>query len=317
MQALHNLDMQLQSLTESLNRDRDRHLTLERLVADAETPDATSSNAPAAVAPALDKDGIPVGAPAAMQLQAAQDALQQMQTRLTPQHPDVLRMKRVVADLQKKADAEALARPVSSGPVLTPAEMLKRNRLVEMKSELQKLDKQIGQKQDLEQKLRADIVMYQKRIELAPTRDSELTELTRDYKTLQSMYTNLLSKKEDSKVAANLERRQIGEQFKILDPARLPERPASPNRQQLYTMGLGAGLAAGLALAALIEYLDKTLKSEADVTAALNLIVLATVPVLPDLARSARKKMQLIAVSAVVLLMAAAGAAVVAWKVWK
>ena len=49
----------------------------------------------------------------------------------------------------------------------------------------------------------------------------------RDYTTLQAQYTGLLGKSQDAKVAANLERRQIGEQFKLLDPARLPQRPKS------------------------------------------------------------------------------------------
>ena len=56
-------------------------------------------------------------------------------------------------------------------------------------------------------------------------RESELVELTRDYSTMQAAYTNLLVKREDAMLAANLERRQIGEQFKLLDTASMPERP--------------------------------------------------------------------------------------------
>ncbi len=90
---------------------------------------------------------LPVGATAAQQLEAAQATLQGMQTRLTPQHPDILRMKRVITELQKKADAEALARPVSAtGPVVSPFERLKKNRLAEMKAEIEKIDKQIASK---------------------------------------------------------------------------------------------------------------------------------------------------------------------------
>jgi capsular polysaccharide biosynthesis protein len=158
---------------------------------------------------------------------------------------------------------------------------------------------------------------YQKRIEAAPARDAELTELTRDYRTLQTMYTSLLAKKEDSKVAANLERRQIGEQFKILDPARLPERPSSPNRRQLQLVGLGLAIGLGIALAALIEYLDKTLKSEVDVRAALNLVVLAGIPILPEVGRRGERRWKVVAISAAVLLVAAAGTAAVVWKVWR
>lgn len=321
MQALHNIEMQLQSLTEAMNRDRDHRLVVERAIADAESPDRdpiAPPPAPPGPAPQVGPDGVPVGASAAQQLEAAQATLQAMQTRLTPQHPDILRMKRVVAELQKKADAEALARPVSpSAPAVNPAERLRKTRIADMKAEIEKTDKQIAARVELEQRLRASLATYQKRIEAAPGRDSELTELTRDYRTLQSTYQSLLGKKEDSKVAANLERRQIGEQFKILDPARLPERPTSPNRPQLQSMGLVAGVGFGLALMALIEYLDKTLKSEADVTAALNLLVLATVPILPEINARVMRRRKLIAVSATVLLTAVAGAAAVAWRVWK
>ena len=80
-----------------------------------------------------------------------------------------------------------------------------------------------------------------------------MTELTRDYETLQHSYTGLLSKKEDAQIAANLERYQIGEQFKILDPARLPEKPFSPNRPRLYLLGAAVGLGLGIALATFLD----------------------------------------------------------------
>ena len=70
-----------------------------------------------------------------------------------------------------------------------------------------------------------------------------MTELTRDYTTLQGITLSLLGKKEDSKIATNLERRQIGEQFRLLDPARLPEKPFSPNRSRSELDGHGGGLA--------------------------------------------------------------------------
>ena len=308
MQGLHNMEMQVQALIEALNRDRDRKLALERLIADLETVDVSAI-------PPGPTAGLPPGATAAQQLEAAQTELQAQLMKYKENHPDVQRQKRLIADLQKKADAEALARPVSAAA--TPAEQLKKNRLAEARAELQKVDKQIADKTEAEQRFRGAMGTYQKRIESAPARGAELTELTRDYITLQSMYTSLLAKKEDSKVAANLERRQIGEQFKILDPARLPERPSSPNRRQLQLMGISLAVGLGLTLAALMEYLDKTLKSEVDVRAALNLVVLAGIPVLPEATRRGDRKWKVVAISAAVLLVAAAGTAAVVWKVWR
>ena len=94
------------------------------------------------------------------------------------------------------------------------------------------------------------------------------------------MYQGLLAKKQESQISANLERRQIGEQFRILDPARLPARPFTPNRPRFYGMGVVAGFGVGLALALLLEYLDRTLRSEDDVRVAIGLPVLATVPLI-------------------------------------
>jgi len=79
------------------------------------------------------------------------------------------------------------------------------------------------------------------------------------------MYTSLLMKKEESRIAANMEQRQIGELFNVLDQARLPEKPFSPNRKMLNLMGMGAGSAVGLALIALLEYRDRTFKVDQEV----------------------------------------------------
>jgi len=305
MQGMHNNEMQLQQLLDQLNRARDRKATLERQIADFEAAEIT-------VTPAAGPAGAET---AAQQLELAQAKLQEMQGHYKDTFPDIQRQKRLIADLQKKADAEALARPLNAPA--TAAEVFKKGKLADGKAELQKLEKQIADMMEQEQRLRGSIGTYQKRIEAAPARDAELTELTRDYRTLQATYTGLLVKQEDSKVAANLERRQIGEQFKILDPARLPERPSSPNRQQLQMFGIGLALGLGIALAALIEYLDKTLKSEMDVRAALNLVVLAGIPVLPEVTVRGGRRWKMVAISAAVLLVAAAGTAAVVWKVWR
>jgi hypothetical protein len=82
----------------------------------------------------------------------------------------------------------------------------------------------------------------------------------------------------------------------------------------LNAFGIAGGACLGLALAVLVEYLDKRLKSEADVRAALNLMVLATVPVLEG-PRNPRR-WRLVAISIMVLLIGSAGVAAVVWRLW-
>ncbi len=115
---------------------------------------------------------------------------------------------------------------------------------------------------------------------MVPARETELADLMRDYGTLQEIYADLQKKNEESKVAANLERRQIGEQFKLLDPARMPEKPFSPNRPLINLLGAAAGLVIGLGLVAFLEYRDTSFRTEEDVTRLLGMPVLARIPLM-------------------------------------
>ena len=74
----------------------------------------------------------------------------------------------------------------------------------------------------------------------------EAETLAIEYEVLQTTFKDLLAKIEESRIAANLERRQIGEQFKLLDPARLPERPIAPDWREYVGIGAGAGAAIGV-----------------------------------------------------------------------
>ena len=98
---------------------------------------------------------------------------------------------------------------------------------------------------------------------------------------MQAAYTNLLVKREDSMLAGNLERRQIGEQFKLLDTASMPERPYNQlQRLGVMASGAGVGLVLGLLAVALLEYRDRSFRSEEEVVKSLSVPVLALIPVM-------------------------------------
>ena len=67
-----------------------------------------------------------------------------------------------------------------------------------------------------------------------------------EYEVLQETYKTLLTKIQESTIAAKLELRQNGEQWKVVDPPRLPERPVGPTRLHVDIMGGLAGLTLGL-----------------------------------------------------------------------
>jgi uncharacterized protein involved in exopolysaccharide biosynthesis len=66
---------------------------------------------------------------------------------------------------------------------------------------------------------------------------------------LRATYTKLLTNLEDARMRNNLENRQIGERFVLIDQARLPEQPTNRTRAQAAGVGALAGLALGVVLA--------------------------------------------------------------------
>ena len=271
-QAISNVQMEIQSLLQSINNNQNRRILLERQIADLEQ----EAQMPTMVA---SPDGAVRGTPAE-QLAVARNQLTVLLQTKKPGHPDVDSKQREIAELEKKVEAEALRQPLGAGAALTPQERARQRRLGELKTELGQLEALRVQLQDEEKRLRGKSGIYQQRVENTPTRESQMIELTRDYGTLQALYASLLTKREDAKLSSNLERRQIGEQFDILDAARLPERPFSPNRRVYNYGGMAVGLVLGLALVALLEYRDRSFKTDDEVKSVLSLPVLAVVPLM-------------------------------------
>ena len=313
MQAIQNIQLQLQNLSQSITQDKDRRQTLERMLAEAEAFPAIAASVPTG----QPESGAASAVPTAQQLEVARAQLRALELRLKPTHPDLARMKRLVARLEQKAEAEALEQPLSpteSVQVPTnPQEQQRQARIRDLAAEREALPRRIAAKEAQEGKLREALNSYQARIAAVPARETELVELTRDYETLRQIYTSLLTKNENARASTNLERQQIGEQFKLLEPARLPERPISPNRPQIYTMGALGGLAFGLGLALLLDYRDRSLRSEADLIHAFALPVLALVPTMAG-AVDSQKRRRTVRVAVAAGVFAVSVSLVVAWR---
>ena len=81
-----------------------------------------------------------------------------------------------------------------------------------------------------------------------------------------------------AKVQVDVERRQLGEQFNILEPAFAATKPSSPNRLLIILMGLVAGLAIGVSAAVLSEATDSSFRAVREVQTAFAIPVLAAIP---------------------------------------
>ena len=312
IQLMQTTQAQLQANSEAASRDLNRLAVLDMAIAEA-------AAAPLAVAAGDPATAAVVGT-AAQQLEAARTELRNMELRLKPQHPDIGRAKRTILELEQKAELEAELQPlqeqVAGAPVLASGSSAAQTRLQGMHLEAEEIRRRVDTRRQEEKRLQQVIASLTARVEAAPGLESELTELMRDYTTIQESYASLSLKAEGSRMAANLERRQIGEHFRIIDTARLPERPFSPNRQRLNLMGLLGGFAFAIAIVALLEYRDTTFKNDHDIVVSLALPVIAIVPAMLSAAEAVqtkKRRWRLIALSvslASVLILAA----VVVWR---
>jgi polysaccharide chain length determinant protein (PEP-CTERM system associated) len=281
LSAVASSQMQLQQIVQALAQARDRRLLVQRQMADVMQSPSDSSGPSAPVSAGGDPGNVSTSGSAADQLESARRQVAQMELRLKPEHPDMIRARRALTELERKAEQESLQQPLSpTAPAQTvnPADAARRLRMRGLQSELESLDRQIAGYQSEESRVRGLAGQYQARVEAAPMRETELIALTRDYQTISQQYSQLLAKNEDAKMAADLEQRQSGEQFRLLEPARVPERPFSPNRPRLIFMGVALGVAFGCALVLLLEYRDRSLRTDEDVMLALALPVLAVIP---------------------------------------
>lgn len=320
LQAIQSTQMQIQATVESLARERDRKLVLEALY-----KAATSEPSPVVAAPTRNGAGSAETAadtPALgleQRLQAARAQLAALEAQYTADHPDVIRQIRRVKELEMKVAAGPKAAPDAPlPPAFTPEEVNRRDRVRQMRADIESAERQIAFKEAEEQRLRKTLGEYQARLEAVPGLESEWVQLTRDYDTLQQSYRDLLAKSEQSKVSLELELRQIGEQFRIIDPARIPVRPIGPNRLQINAIGAAAGLTFGLLIIALLEFRDSSFRTESEVLDLVSLPVLALVPyVETDEERSRRVRRIWLLSSGLVVVLVVGGYVFWTMRLWR
>jgi protein tyrosine kinase modulator len=211
------------------------------------------------------------------QLTALQTQLATLQARYTDDYPDVSKTKHDIASLKKQI-AEADAKRETSDPAKGQKSTLEPTQIAQLRAQVHTLDSVIAEKAREQEQIKQQIKVYQDRVQSSPGVEQEFKELTRGYQTALDSYNDLQKKRDASAMAADLERKQQGEQFRVLDPANLPDKPSFPNRPLFAVGGFGGGLALGLGIAFLLEMKDSSLKTERDVEFTLHLPVLAMIP---------------------------------------
>jgi uncharacterized protein involved in exopolysaccharide biosynthesis len=151
------------------------------------------------------------------------------------------------------------------------------------------LTSEVNNLKEKRREITQQIKVLQTRVDRTPVREQEMASLVRDYDNTRNNYQAILGKKLDAQLSENLEKRQKGEQFRVLDPANLPEKPIEPVPLKILLIGLALGLGTGVGVVLILEYFDSSFRRAEDVYQTVGIPVLATIPKIPSEIRSKRQ----------------------------
>ncbi len=213
------------------------------------------------------------------QLTLLQGQLLQLQARYTDDYPDVIKTKADIAEVTKKLkEINAASASASAADSSEKANAAEPPEIRQLRLQIHQYQGVIEQATLDQKRLQSQIGVYQTRTSLSPAVEEQYKLLTRDNDNAQAVYKDLLAKKSASDLGTNMESSQQGEQMHILNPGGLPESPSFPNRPIFAAGGLGAGLAIGMVIAIFLEFSDKSIRTEKDAAAIMDLPLLISVP---------------------------------------
>jgi polysaccharide chain length determinant protein (PEP-CTERM system associated) len=257
---LAGLQGQLQNTMAALARAREQQVYLQSLISQYQDLAPVNVAAP----------GTPAASPTETikaELTRLRDEKADLLARYTPKYPDVVKIDEQIKETEALlAAATEAAGPANRGTAQEsskPARSTERDATVaQLKSQLEVNRIEIQNGMAEQKQIESRIAEYQRRLNLTPVREQQLADLLRGYNQSKQHYDDLLNKKTQSELATNLERRQQGQRFRIIDPPSLPSKPSSPARVKISLAGLAAAIAVGLVLALLLETTDHSLRDE-------------------------------------------------------
>ncbi len=221
--------------------------------------------------------------------------IDRLKLRYTDKHPDIVKLKSMIAKIKEKeqeastADDSEKGSQETAGNESAPMDIFNsagiQNQGLEF--EMKKLESEV-------KKLEYKIKHHTQLVEDTPTREQELLSLNRDYQNVKEAYNSLLQRKLEAGIAVNMERKQKGEQFRVIDYAKLPEKPISPDMRKLFALMIICGLGIGGGLSFVLEYFDHSYRDAQSVEEDFSYHVLAVIPTIADRRKAFMQKLNTI-----------------------
>jgi polysaccharide biosynthesis transport protein len=277
LKTLDRLQLELQTINEALRNTEERKTSIERLKQELKNIDEASRMMGDSMATAQlgTNENLP-----AIKLKQLKGELAKLQAEFQDHYPDIILLKKQISEVEGQMGEPSELRTThsSSAPSSRPIDGSRAQQLSLYSSEILMLNSDIEALKRRREKTGTQIKEYEKRVEATFPNEQSLLNLTRDYEISQRNYQTLLEKRLNAKISENLEKRQKGEQFRVLDPANIPQKPYKPNRPKIILLGslLSGGLGVGLILSK--EFVRPSYWKAEDFHGTIDVPVLGTIP---------------------------------------
>lgn len=310
MERLNTLNQQSQRLQEAVqNLERTKIMAqeqvamLRRLSAAGVSSASAPSDAQAARQPLTD----------GQRLQQLREHYNTLLIKYTEKHPEVVRTKRLIEQLERRSGKEPPTAPAISAKSETSAGHAETLEIGRQQIQLAEYEANLRQLRAELATLPAEIAKYQGWIEATPVREAEWNALTRDYNELRRHYDELVARNLQAQSTETLERKQKGSKFKIVDSARRPDKPFKPNFLKIFLAVIAVGLGLGLGSTIVLDFIDTSFKDASEIEDYLGVPVICALPLITSEAEKRGKK-RIFTVSLILFSLYALGLlAAIAW----
>jgi len=293
---LQRLQDQLNNVQQSINNSQDRLLLLERQLTEEEqrlkdqqsaylnsSNNSSTNNQPVTLADLYAK-------------------LKALRAKYTDQYPDVIAVKMEIERLkkqQKQTKSNSKSKKVNN---LTGINPQRNSVIVALQYQIKNTKLEIKALNAEKERLQKQIDIYNKRIEDTPKVEEELVELTRGYNTVRKIYDSLLSRKIAAEQAQALEQLQEGEQFRVIDPARIPQQPVKPKIKRVLAITFLASIAFAFGIAFVKDVMSGVFYDIDEIENELGLRVIACIPFIPTKEQKRKRLLKTIGLSFIALI---------------
>ncbi len=232
----------------------------------------------------------------AIQIKQTKAQLKSAQEKYSNDHPDVVKLKR---SLRSLTNALENARPSNNKASQLPPD---NPAYIAMKSQLNTVLIGIKSQKDRRERVKLKARDYEERLMQTPRVEQEGLLIKRDYDNAVKKYQEIKDKQLQAQISEQLEFENKGERFSLLEPANLPTTPIRPNRLGILLLGSIVAVGVGIGYAAIVEFMDRSVRGINGVTLIAKAAPLAVIPYIRNNQDLRRKRNRIIFKSVIFIL---------------